>query len=143
MFLRQAAGKVERASTAHSHYAVLMIWATSSVKTLSARCIGLSPSGNIIATEASRRRHTRGTLVPTVDDPGRTADRRKPMSTAVGQTRTASRRLAGSGIPAEVHAPLGLAGLGDAIRLRPEGAGLWLEGAALRDERTEEGVLAA
>ena len=141
MFLRQAAGKVERASTAHSHYAVLMIWATSSVKTLSARCIGLSPSGNIIATEASRRRHTRGTLVPTVDDPGRTADRRKPMTLPAAVPL--ARRLAGSGIPAEVHAPLGLAGLGDAIRLRPEGAGLWLEGAALRDERTEEGVLAA
>jgi hypothetical protein len=34
MFLHQAAGTVEQASTAHSHYAVLMIWATSSVKIL-------------------------------------------------------------------------------------------------------------
>jgi hypothetical protein len=49
-------------------------------------------------------------------------------------------RLAGSGIPAEVHAPLGLA---TPIGLRLRGAGLWLEGSALSDERAQEGVFAA
>jgi hypothetical protein len=37
---------------------------------------------------------------------------------------------------------LGRRGLGDAIRLDRRGAGLWLEGAALRDEGAEEGVFA-
>ena len=49
-------------------------------------------------------------------------------------------RLAGSGIPAEVHVPLGLA---TPLAFDRRGAGPWLEGSALSDERAQEGVFAA
>jgi hypothetical protein len=49
-------------------------------------------------------------------------------------------RLAGSGIPAEVHVPLGFA---TPLAFDRRGAGLWLEGSALSDERAQEGVFAA
>jgi hypothetical protein len=73
---------------------------------LSAQCIGLSSSANVIATGASRRRHTQSTVLPTVDDkrtdrrPDRGADehRRQPNRWRVRLQWRGARPVAWTGL---------------------------------------------
>jgi hypothetical protein len=87
MLLHQPVDKVERDSTAGNHNAVLIIRGHFLSEDLPARCTGRWSSGHIIATDASRRRHTQSTL---------TADRAQQRTDRFRHPVVAELRLAGN-----------------------------------------------